>query len=95
MRRVLLAIAIVMLPWMSATAKTTVKVEQGLLEGKVESGLTVYRGIPFAAPPVGEQRWRAPQPAAKWEGLRKADNFAPQCVQSGFTPPGQEPAAMS
>jgi len=68
-------------------AGTTAKVEQGILKGTAEGGLTVYRGIPFAAPPVGDLRWRAPQPAAKWQGVRPADKFAPQCVQNGFGPP--------
>jgi para-nitrobenzyl esterase len=68
-------------------ASAAVKVEQGLLEGKAEDGLTVYRGIPFAAPPVGDLRWRAPQPAAAWKGVRQATSFAPQCVQGGFGPP--------
>jgi para-nitrobenzyl esterase len=45
-------------------------VEHGLVQGTSEDGLTVYKGIPFAAPPVGDLRWRAPQPAAKWEGVR-------------------------
>ncbi len=82
MRSAVLAIAIAAVPWMSAAANTTVKVEQGQLQGTKEEGLTVYRGVPFAAPPVGDLRWRAPQPAAKWEGIRPADKFAPQCVQS-------------
>ena len=60
----------------------TAKVEQGVLKGTIEDGLTIYRGIPFAAPPVGDLRWRGPQPAAKWQGVRPADKFAPQCVQS-------------
>ena len=89
MRKVLLGIAIAMFAWVGATAKTTVKVEQGLLDGTVDQGLTVYRGIPFAAPPVGDLRWRAPQAAAKWDGVRHADKFAPECVQSGFAPPGR------
>jgi para-nitrobenzyl esterase len=59
-----------------------VKVEGGLVEGTSENGLTVYRGIPFAAPPVGDLRWRAPQPAAKWDGVRRADKFAPACMQA-------------
>ena len=58
-----------------------VKVEQGLVQGTNEDGLTVYRGIPFAAPPVGDLRWRAPQPAAKWDGVRQATNFAPAPIQ--------------
>ncbi len=81
MRSVVLAIAIAAAPWMSAAANTTAKVEQGQLQGTKEEGLTVYRGVPFAASPVGDLRWRAPQPAAKWQGVRPADKFAPQCVQ--------------
>jgi para-nitrobenzyl esterase len=84
MKSVLLAIAIAAVPCMSVAESTTVKVEQGVLQGTKEAGLTVYRGIPFAAPPVGDLRWRAPQPAAKWQGVRSADKFAPQCVQGSF-----------
>lgn len=72
--------AILLLTGVSAAA--TVKVEGGLLEGRAEDGLTVYRGIPFAAPPVGSLRWRAPQPVAQWEGVRRADKFAPACMQA-------------
>jgi para-nitrobenzyl esterase len=66
-----------------AQAPPPVKVDGGLLQGTVEEGLTVYRGIPFAAPPVGNLRWRAPQPAARWDGVRQAVRFAPSCVQGG------------
>ncbi len=84
MKRILLAIAAVA---MTATAASAaVKVEQGLVEGKVEDGLTVYRGIPFAAPPVGNLRWRGPQPAAKWSGVRHAGKYAPYCPQNNFGP---------
>jgi para-nitrobenzyl esterase len=93
MRKVILAIAITAMPWMSSSANTTAKVEQGVLKGTQEEGLTVYRGIPFAAPPVGELRWRAPQPATKWDGVRAADKFAPQCEQS--VGPSEKPPAMS
>ena len=58
-----------------------VKVESGLLQGTTEDGVTVYRGVPFAAPPVGDLRWRAPRPPATWEGVRKTDRFAPNPVQ--------------
>src|SRR5512136_265323 len=67
----------------TAAAVETVKVEGGLVEGTVEDGLAVYRGIPFAAPPVGDLRWRAPQPGAKWQGVLKAEKFAPGCMQGG------------
>lgn len=58
-----------------------VRTEDGLVQGTVEDGLTVYRGIPFAAPPVGNLRWRAPLPAAKWDGVRQATQFGPEPVQ--------------
>jgi para-nitrobenzyl esterase len=58
-----------------------VMTEYGLVQGVAEDGLTVYRGIPFAAPPVGDLRWRAPQPAAKWDGVRPATQFAPDPYQ--------------
>ncbi len=58
-----------------------VKVEDGLLQGKYENGLSVYLGIPFAAPPVGNLRWRPPQPAAKWQGVREATKFGPSPIQ--------------
>jgi len=66
-----------------------VKVDGGLLQGTLENELTVYKGIPFASPPVGELRWKAPQPAAKWEGIRTADKFAPGPVQGGNPPSGK------
>jgi para-nitrobenzyl esterase len=60
----------------AAQQPAPVRVEQGLLQGVAESELVVYRGIPFATPPVGDLRWRAPQPAAKWDGVREATKFA-------------------
>jgi len=73
---VLLALAI------TAGAQTRVKVANGVLEGMIEkSGIHSFKGIPFAAPPVGPNRWRPPQPAAGWEGVRRADKFGPRCMQ--------------
>ena len=60
-----------------------VRVAGGLVQGTAEDGLAVYRGIPFAAPPIGDLRWRAPQPAAKWDGVRSAAQFGPMPVQGG------------
>lgn len=45
-------------------------------------GISVFKGVPFAAPPVGELRWKAPQPPAKWEGVRKCEEYAPAAIQS-------------
>ena len=64
-----------------AQQSVPVGTEYGLVRGVAENGLTVYRGIPFAAPPVGELRWRGPQPAAKWEGVRETAKFAPDPYQ--------------
>jgi para-nitrobenzyl esterase len=85
-----LAAALVILAGMAiAQQPAAVKVEEGLVQGTREEGLTVYKGIPFAAPPVGDLRWRAPQPAAKWEGVRQADKFAPGPIQGGNPPSGK------
>ncbi len=74
---------------LSLTASTravnnTVRVESGLLEGVIDSvpGVRVFKGVPYAAPPVGDLRWRPPQPPLKWEGARKADKFSDSCVQN-------------
>src|SRR6185437_5415744 len=54
----------------------------GRVEGTAENGLAVYRGIPFAAPPIRDLRWRAPQPVKPWRGVRRGDKFAPGCMQA-------------
>ena len=72
-----------------------VLVESGAVEGVVKNGLIAYMGIPFAAPPLGELRWREPQPAAPWEGIRKATAFAPACMQTGVSMPGEKPPVTS
>jgi para-nitrobenzyl esterase len=74
-------LALVALLGTSAFA-ATVKVEGGQVRGTIEDGLSVYRGIPYAAPPVGDLRWRPPQAAAKWEGVLEAGKFGPPCIQS-------------
>ena len=55
-----------------------VKVECGQVQGvaSASSDVTVFRGIPYAAPPVGDLRWKRPQPVVKWKGVRKADTFS-------------------
>ena len=64
-----------------------VMVKSGLVAGVAasDSSITVFRGIPFAAPPVGDLRWRAPRPAAVWKGVRRADRFSASCIQSVVT----------
>jgi para-nitrobenzyl esterase len=64
-----------------------VRVDSGELQGVVEDGVASFKGIPFAAPPVGELRWRPPQPSAKWTGVRQAVEFGANCMQGRFGPP--------
>jgi para-nitrobenzyl esterase len=68
----------------AAGLRDPVRIETGLLSGVATAspGVRAYLGVPFAAPPVGALRWRAPQPARGWEGVRAADHFAPSCFQN-------------
>lgn len=73
----------------------------GWVEGeRISDGVAVFRGIPFAAPPVGPLRWRAPMPAVPWEGTRPAKAFGPDCIQPapatiGAPPPNARDAPRS
>ncbi|HEY5079601.1 MAG TPA: carboxylesterase family protein [Opitutaceae bacterium] len=62
----------------------TVRIDSGLLEGAAggDPAIRAFLGIPFAAPPVGDLRWREPQPAAPWDGVFKADHFGPRPMQA-------------
>ncbi len=79
------------LPAGAQTLKTA-KVAQGVLEaGAPDKGVAVFKGVPFAAPPTGDLRWRAPKAPAAWSGVRKADRFSANCMQfpaagKGFGP---------
>jgi len=64
-----------------SAAPEPVKTEFGLVQGARENDLTVYRGVPFAAPPTGDLRWRPPQPATPWTGVRETTRFAPDPYQ--------------
>src|SRR5579885_780670 len=58
------------------------KLDSGMVSGTLGAAdVRIYKGIPFAAPPVGDLRWRAPKPVAHWEGVRQADKFGPTCMQ--------------
>ena len=58
-----------------------VKTQNGELEGVNESGIKTFKGIPYATPPVGNLRWREPQPVQNWSGVRKAEKFGPRAMQ--------------
>ncbi len=64
----------------------TVQLDSGMISGisGTSAEVQVYKGIPYAAPPVGNLRWREPQPAAHWDGVRKADQFGAMCMQPAF-----------
>jgi len=69
-------------PRVNAT-QDVVKIDTGQLSGTpAVKGIRAFLGIPYAAPPVGDLRWRPPQPASKWDGVRKADHFGTSCTQS-------------
>jgi para-nitrobenzyl esterase len=58
-----------------------VKTSNGILQGTQLSGISMFRGVPYAEPPVGDLRWKEPHPVKNWEGTRKADHFAPRAMQ--------------
>ncbi|HEY7807519.1 MAG TPA: carboxylesterase family protein [Croceibacterium sp.] len=65
----------------TASPSPVVDAPAGRVRGTLEDGLRVYRGIPFAKPPVGPLRWRAPEPLPRWDGVREASKFGPACFQ--------------
>ncbi len=68
---------------LTGAAQRAVKTDAGSLSGvSGAGGVTAYLGIPYAAPPVGDLRWRPPQPAVHWTGVRKADHFGASCMQN-------------
>src|SRR5208282_766535 len=70
-----------------------VRTAGGLVRGRAKDGVAVFRGIPFAQPPVGDLRFAAPRPARPWDGVREAAAFGPPPPQSGFLLTPMSPAA--
>ena len=60
---------------------TRVDIDGGALRGSSALDVTVFKGIPYAAPPTGDNRWRAPKPVPSWHGVRDATAFGPDCMQ--------------
>ena len=83
MKKLIVSLAF-LFPAMGMMAQTQVKTVEGILEGKDLSGIHVFKGVPFAAPPVGNLRWKAPQPAAHWEGVRMAKEYGPNPMQENL-----------
>jgi len=69
---------------LNAQTADTVSVTSGIIRGTagLQPGIRVFKGIPYAAPPVGDLRWRPPQPVQDWQSIRNADRFGPRCTQS-------------
>lgn len=100
-RLIVPAAVLLLAPLFAASAQTPVtrvKVDTGILQGATHEGIASFKGIPFAAPPVGRNRWRAPQPAAQWKGVREATRYGSDCMQLPFpsdaaplgTPPSED-----
>lgn len=86
----LFAVALALAGWIipgvgsaeTAPPSPRVKTAAGIVEGSWEGESAVFKGLPYAAPPVADLRWRAPQPARPWQGVRKADAFGKACMQA-------------
>ena len=68
-----------------AAISDPVRLDSGSVSGvsTADSSVRMFKGIPYAAPPLGDLRWRAPQPAPHWDGVRKAEQFGPNCTAGG------------
>jgi len=88
-RRLLLLVVIIvvareLLP--RAASTDAVSTTSGLVVGTIADGVRVFKGIPYAAPPVGDLRWKPPQPVAAWSGVKAADAYGAQCPQLPYSP---------
>src|SRR5471030_1561957 len=69
---------------MAASPGMEASLDTGVVRGSEQDGVIAFKGIPFAAPPVGDLRWRAPQAAAPWQGVRPALEYGADCMQLPF-----------
>ncbi|MGC2637960.1 MAG: carboxylesterase family protein [Acidobacteriaceae bacterium] len=101
MKSLKFAILLMAASFVAAQAQTPLlqtKIDSGSLQGSADNGVASFKGIPFAAPPVGNLRWRPPQPAAAWTGVRAATQYGSDCMQLPFpsdaaplgTPPAED-----
>jgi para-nitrobenzyl esterase len=86
--RIALAALWALCPLIASAAAPTVRIDTGSLVGVTESGVLVFKGVPFAAPPLGERRWKPPAQPARWRNPRDASKYAPMCPQVGPAVPG-------
>src|SRR4051795_10272712 len=66
---------------------TVVQTQHGALRGRTANGIAAFKGVPYAAPPFGARRLAAPQPPARWDGVRDAAAFGPSAPHAGYAPP--------
>lgn len=69
-----------------ATDLSLVQIDSGTISGAMDAGVRVFRGIPYAAPPTGDCRWKPPQPAEPWEGVRECTEWGFSCVHVPYPP---------
>jgi para-nitrobenzyl esterase len=84
----LLAVGILLLTACESQISETIELESGTVSSDLisDSGVRSFRGLPFAAAPVGDNRWRAPQPVEPWDGVRDASEFGNVCIQADTRP---------
>ncbi|MBD5656108.1 MAG: carboxylesterase family protein, partial [Candidatus Eremiobacteraeota bacterium] len=82
----------------NATSEPQVRLESGVLAGVASGPVVAYKGIPYAAPPVGERRWRPPAAARPWSGVRRAADYGASCIQANapqYVEAGSRAATLS
>ena len=76
-----------------APADPVVSTSAGRVRGRIEKGISVFRGIPFAKPPIGPLRFQAPEPPEPWDGIRDAAEFGPAAPQAQMMAEAGQPAS--
>jgi para-nitrobenzyl esterase len=97
MRKLLLSgLVAAAVPAMASAQSAEVKIDSGTIRGSQDEGVLSWKGVPFAQPPLGPLRWRAPQPVQAWSGVRDATQYSSDCMQVPFpsdaAPLGTTPA---